>query len=656
EYCLAVGNCCLTSSYEISECFGETWLRAAGKGAIGYIGASNSTYWDEDYWWGIGAGPVSSNPTYETHGMGAYDGVFHDHGEAMDQWYVVNDALVFCGNVAVMEGGGYSTYYWNIYNLSGDPSLSTFMGVPAANPVSHAGQIIGGSTSFTVSAVPGSYVGITVDGALKGAGTVGTSGTADIALTDIGYSGTAHMVVMAQNREPYVVDLTIGSTEQPTCEIDPLSFDVTLVVGGSTTVPLTIGNEGEPGSTLYYTLAIDDPVLPDRSIAGSTFTSNPTSYTPGATATYTLTIYNASGDYEWLDEATLDFPAGVTVVSSTNFTGGSGGDLITNNATGDGARLVWSDNDGGWGEVYGGESATAQVTLTFAGGAMGDLDIPWTMSGDDYGSSPHDINGTLTITGPSGPTLQLVAPNGGEIWAVGDSHDIIFNVTQVDFVRISLSRDGGRSWETLATSAPADAGSWDWTVTGPVSASCIVRLEDTAGQADPVQSAETFYIHVPCDWLSLPWAEGECGVGEYDVIDIGFNAAGLAGGDYHARIFVSHSAPTPDVVIPVWLHVGATDVAETPAALRLEKNYPNPFNPRTTISFSLPAAAEITLAVHDVRGRQVALLASGAWSAGRHDVVWDGRDGAGHPVASGLYLYRLEADGVRITNKMLLMK
>ena len=54
KYPLVIGNCCLTSTYDSAECFGETWLRAADKGAIGYIGGSNSTYWDEDYWWGVG--------------------------------------------------------------------------------------------------------------------------------------------------------------------------------------------------------------------------------------------------------------------------------------------------------------------------------------------------------------------------------------------------------------------------------------------------------------------------------------------------------------------------------------------------------------------------------------------------------------------------
>ncbi|RPJ46691.1 MAG: Gingipain R, partial [Candidatus Latescibacterota bacterium] len=73
EYCLAVGNCCLAASYNVSECFAETWLREANKGAIGYIGGSNNTYWDEDYWWGVGYGTIVQFPVYENFGLGAYD-------------------------------------------------------------------------------------------------------------------------------------------------------------------------------------------------------------------------------------------------------------------------------------------------------------------------------------------------------------------------------------------------------------------------------------------------------------------------------------------------------------------------------------------------------------------------------------------------------
>ena len=84
------------------DCFGEAFLKVADKGGIGYIGGSNSTYWDEDYWWGVGYGDVvSAGPAYEETTLGAYDGVFHDHGEPMTDWYVTNSAIIFVGNMAV---------------------------------------------------------------------------------------------------------------------------------------------------------------------------------------------------------------------------------------------------------------------------------------------------------------------------------------------------------------------------------------------------------------------------------------------------------------------------------------------------------------------------------------------------------------------------
>ncbi|MCK4414142.1 MAG: proprotein convertase P-domain-containing protein [Candidatus Eisenbacteria sp.] len=212
EYCLAVGNCCLTSSYDVGECFAESWLRAANKGAIGYIGGSNSTYWDEDYWWGVGhTASIVADPTYEGSGLGAYDGLFHDHGEAMTQWYVTNDAIIFAGNLAVQESGSSrTTFYWNIYNLMGDPSLSTYLGVPSVNPVTHPETIFTTWTSFTVEADPGSYVGLTKNGDLIGAGTVDETGSIDLPIwADPLLPGSAKLVVMAQNREPYIANLNV---------------------------------------------------------------------------------------------------------------------------------------------------------------------------------------------------------------------------------------------------------------------------------------------------------------------------------------------------------------------------------------------------------------------------------------------------------------
>ncbi len=224
KYCLAVGNCCTTSDYSVGECFAETWLRAQEKGAIGYIGGSDSTYWDEDYWWGVGSGQIVSNPTYETHGLGAYDGVFHDHGEAMTQWYVTNDALIFSGNIAVMEAGsGMIGYYWTIYNLMGDPSLTTWIGTPGTNPVTHAETLFTTSSSLTIEAAPNSYCGLTMDGVLVGAGTVDETGVLDLAIWDVLTPGSAHLVVMAQFREPYVTDINV--IVPATIDIDPSVID-----------------------------------------------------------------------------------------------------------------------------------------------------------------------------------------------------------------------------------------------------------------------------------------------------------------------------------------------------------------------------------------------------------------------------------------------
>jgi hypothetical protein len=80
------------------------------------------------------------------------------------------------------------------------------------------------------------------------------------------------------------------------------------------------------------------------------------------------------------------------------------------------------------------------------------------------------------------------------------------------------------------------------------------------------------------------------------------------------------------------------EAEELPATAELFQNYPNPFNPSTTIAFELPSASDVTLTIFDLMGREVATVASGMLSAGRHEVRWD----AGR-LASGMYVYRLRA-------------
>jgi len=96
--------------------------------------------------------------------------------------------------------------------------------------------------------------------------------------------------------------------------------------------------------------------------------------------------------------------------------------------------------------------------------------------------------------------------------------------------------------------------------------------------------------------------------------------------------------------------------AEAPQVFTLFQNAPNPFNPSTVIGFDLASPLPVRLAVYSAVGQKVRELVSGHMSAGRRSVVWNGRDDAGQPVSSGVYLYLLEAGGRCETKRMLLLR
>ncbi|MCP4546379.1 MAG: hypothetical protein GY835_07930 [bacterium] len=96
---------------------------------------------------------------------------------------------------------------------------------------------------------------------------------------------------------------------------------------------------------------------------------------------------------------------------------------------------------------------------------------------------------------------------------------------------------------------------------------------------------------------------------------------------------------------------------EVAPRIALAQNHPNPFNPSTTLRFTLVEGGPIRLVVFDTGGRLVRILGEGVFEAGEHSVRWDGRDASGRPVASGLYLARLRVDGEEQRGvKMLLTK
>jgi len=98
------------------------------------------------------------------------------------------------------------------------------------------------------------------------------------------------------------------------------------------------------------------------------------------------------------------------------------------------------------------------------------------------------------------------------------------------------------------------------------------------------------------------------------------------------------------------------DLPAVPEGYALYQNVPNPFNPITTIRFDLPRRGHVNLSVYDVKGGLVAVLAERELGAGRIEITWDGKDGGGRAVTSGVYFYRLETGSFVSTRKMVLLR
>ncbi len=135
-----------------------------------------------------------------------------------------------------------------------------------------------------------------------------------------------------------------------------------------------------------------------RNIYGSALMADVIAAYTGQQVTLNLTVYNTSDDDEWLREIVLSVPPQAGVVTASNFTGGSEGDMIYDGSMGYGCTVSWfGENASGWGVVKGGEVATATLTLTTMPEMTDKIEIPYTVYGDIYGNEPHEHPGTLEI-------------------------------------------------------------------------------------------------------------------------------------------------------------------------------------------------------------------------------------------------------------------
>jgi hypothetical protein len=222
----------------------------------------------------------------------------------------------------------------------------------------------------------------------------------------------------------------------PDVNVDPVAVEMTAPVGSSVQSDLLISNTG--GASLDWTLSFNETtpafatetkalsMSQDRSMEGSYMALGQSSFESGASYVLDVSLYNGSADNEWATDGSLQFPAGVTVTAATNLTGGTAGDLEYDGSLGDGALVSWFDADAGYGNVYPAETAVATVSITIAADFNGDMLIPWSITGDQWGEDPHTVSGDLTLTndGDVDPEWLTMDISGGQL-ASGASETVV---------------------------------------------------------------------------------------------------------------------------------------------------------------------------------------------------------------------------------------
>ena len=131
------------------------------------------------------------------------------------------------------------------------------------------------------------------------------------------------------------------------------------------------------------------------------------------------------------------------------------------------------------------------------------------------------------------------------------------------------------------------------------------------------------------------------GDGDTDLVVLGKSP-----GSDHGGVFVFKNQGTPATAV-------ANETVVTPTAFSLGANYPNPFNPTTTILLAVPAGARnVELTIYNMLGQPMRQVWNGPLAAGEHELTWDGRDAQGLPVATGIYVYRVQVDERTHARKM----
>lgn len=193
---VSINNCCRSNDVA-GNCFGEQLLRKENGGAVGTIGATNETLWDEDYYWSVGFGNITTTPSPDSSSAGAFDRLLHPHLQPASEQSWTLGQMMLAGNCAVTASGSqFADFYWEIYLLLGDPSLMPHIG-PLHPLHLYCDSVQPGDTILSLAGTPWARVAATCGDTLMGLCTLDANG-----------EGVMHF------RQPVASNICITATRQ----------------------------------------------------------------------------------------------------------------------------------------------------------------------------------------------------------------------------------------------------------------------------------------------------------------------------------------------------------------------------------------------------------------------------------------------------------
>jgi hypothetical protein len=285
--------------------------------------------------------------------------------------------------------------------------------------------------------------------------------------------------------------------------------------------------------------------------------------------------------------------------------------------------------------------------------------------------------------------VTVIAPNGGENWAVDDQEEITWTSQNITNAKIEYSTDDGATWSEVIASVPASSGSYTWTVPNTPSSQCLVRVSDASNSAAYDISDANFTIYVPTVTLTAPNGGESWLVSTFQQINwtsenitsvkIEYSTdngtSWLSVVDSRPAGTGSHNWIIPntpsteclvrisDVIHPLvndvsdntFTIVGTSSVQEiksgVPKVFALQQNYPNPFNPTTKIRFDLPEQEQVVIEVFNQIGEKISTILNSNLIAGYYEIEFNASN-----LPSGLYFYRILSGDFTQTKKMIFMK